>query len=752
MIKIILIHGSESGHLNVYPQERTTNKNHSYINHSGWNTALMKDSAAHNATRSLLMTLPRHPLALAIGLGLPFAGQAMAADHRESQDETLDTMTVTTTAATKTDTSYLETPQSVSTITREDMDKRGSKTVQRAADYTPGAYTNQLGASNRYDYIVLRGFSDGSVSNTFLDGLKLMGDSGSYSSMTIDPYFLDSIEIVKGPSSVLYGRSSPGGLVAMESKRPEFQDSGQIRLTVGNNNQRGAAFDLTGPLDDEQRIAYRLTGLASAEDTQFGPAEQSRYAFSPQVTMDVTDSTTVTLMAYLQKDPEGGYHSGLPYEGTVNSRNGIKLGNNFYEGDDDYDTFERTERMLGYDFEHRFSDNLIARQKLRYLSSDVELEQVYAYGWASDTELNRYYTGGRESLHAWTVDNQLESKFSTGPIGHTLLIGADYQDRSNDTTYDSGSADSLDVTSGNNSSNRTITYSYDEKRELDQTGVYIQDQLSMDRWNLALGLRQDWVNIENNNTTTDSKSELDDTQMSGRAGLMYTFDNGIAPYVSYSTSFSPNSYADENGNLLDPTEGKQIETGLKFQPHGTRDRYSISLFRINQENVASKRPQESFYRPIGEIQSQGVELEAHTQLTDNFSLQAGYSYTDVTYVEAADGTEGNTASQIPRHQASVWGNYVFKEGLLAGLDTGLGVRYYADIYADDANTAKVPDYTLVDATIGYDLSRLGAQGVSARLNVNNLLDKEYVASCYNSTDFCYYGAERSITASLTYDF
>ncbi|WP_199269460.1 TonB-dependent siderophore receptor [Cobetia sp. L2A1] len=710
----------------------------------------MTDSAARYPHRSPLLSLPRHPLALAIALSIPMAGQAVAADHREAQDEQLDTMTVTTTAATKTNTSYLETPQAVSTITREDMDKRAAESVQRAADYTPGVFTNQIGASNRYDYIVLRGFSDGSVSNTFLDGLKLMGDSGSYSSMTIDPYFLDSIEVVKGPSSVLYGRSSPGGLVAMESKRPEFEDSGQVRFTVGTDNERSAAFDLTGPLDDEMRIAYRVTGLASAEDTQVDSVSEERYAFSPQVTMDVTDDTTVTLMGYFQKDPEGGYHSGLPYEGTVTSHNGIKLGSDFYEGDEDYEEFSRTERMVGYDFEHRFNDDVTARQKFRYLSSDVSLEQVYAYGWASDTELTRYYSGGEESLRAWTVDNQLESRFSTGAFDHTLLAGVDYQTRTNDVDWEYGTASSLDVTSSSDA-DVSIYATENQKRELDQTGVYLQDQVSWGRWNLAAGLRQDWVNIKNTDRDYNTTSELSDNEMTGRLGLIYGFDNGISPYISYSTSFSPNSYTDEDGDLIDPTTGKQIEVGMKYQPNGTRDQYSISLFRINQENVASKDPEDSYYTAYGEIESQGVELEARSQLTRNFALQADYSYTDVTYAKAEDGTEDNTANQVPAHQVSVWGDYAFKEGTLTGLNAGLGVRYYADMWADSENTEKVPDYALVDALVGYDLSQVGWSGTSVQLNVSNLLDKEYIASCYN-TSFCYYGAERSVTATLTYDF
>jgi len=670
-----------------------------------------------------------------------------------SDSASLDTVTVTgQSAATKTETPFLETPQAVSTITREDMVKQGAKTVQRAANYTPGVYTNQVGASNRYDYMILRGFSDGSINNIFLDGLKLLGDGGGYSSMTVDPYFLDSIEVVKGPSSVLYGRASPGGLVALSSKMPLFEDYHQIQFSAGNNNQRSAAFDFSGPLDAERRVAYRLVGLSSKSDTQFGPTEEERYAIAPSLTWDATDDTTVTFMAYLQKDPEGGYHAGLPYDGTVASHNGIKLGNNFYEGDEAHDEFDRTERMFGYDLEHRFSKDLIARQKLRYLSSEVDLEQVYAYGWASDTELTRYYSGAHESLSAWTVDNQLESHFDTGAVGHTLLFGADYQDRTNDVTWDSGTAEPLDVTQGNNSTSISLYDTTRQKRDLKQTGVYLQDQMNLDRWYLTLGLRQDWVDIENTNRDTGASSKLDDTQTSGRAGLLYRFDNGISPFISYSTSFTPNTTTDQNGDLLKPTKGKQIETGVKFQPNGTQDQYTVSLFHIRQENVSTKYPNETFFRPIGEIESQGVELEARAHVTNNFALHAGYSYTDVKYVRTADGTEGNWASQVPRHQASLWGNYTFDRGSLDGLDAGLGVRYYADIYADDANTHKVPDYTLVDATLGYDLGKLGLNGVDARLNVNNLLDKEYVASCYNSTDYCYFGAERNVTATVSYQF
>lgn len=688
---------------------------------------------------------------------------ATAAPATTANSTSLDTVTVTgQTAATKTETSFLETPQSVSQVDREKMDIRHVRSVREAAQYTPGVYTNQVGASNRYDYLVMRGFSDGSLSNTYLDGLKVMGDTNGYSSMVVDPWFLDNVEIVKGPASVLYGRSSPGGLVALTSKKPLFESRNEIQLSAGNNDQRSAAFDFSGPLDDDRRVAYRLVGIGSKSDTQFDPVEEERYAIMPSITWDATDKTTLTVMAYLQKDPEGGYHSGVPYDGAVSSHNGDHIGNDFFDGQDDFDKFERTQRMFGYDLEHRFSDDVTARQKLRYLNADVNMDQVAQTGWSdtSPNQLNRAYYGANESLQAWTLDNQVEAKMRSGFIDHTVLVGVDYQKRDNDVKYSTASFSPInpfqpDYNGGLTSADTVYS---DETHHLDQTGIYLQDQMAIDQWRVTLGGRYDWVDIENDNHLAGgSDSTLDDTQFSGRAGLLYLFDNGIAPYLSYNTAFTPTSFTGADGNLLEPMEGEQWETGLKFQPPGTRDRYSLSLFRINQENVATKEQPSDDYRSVGEIQSQGVELEAQTWLTNNFYLQAGYAYTDITYEESdVPGEEGNYAIYAPRHQASLWGHYTFDNGafdrgVLDGLDVGLGVRYYAGIQADRANTETVPEYTLVDAALGYDLSKVGLEGVSARVNVGNLLDKEYVASC-NSLQYCYFGAERNVTATVSYQF
>ncbi|AZE08444.1 Ferrichrome-iron receptor [Pseudomonas chlororaphis subsp. aureofaciens] len=672
--------------------------------------------------------------------------------------------------ATKTSTALLETSQSVSVVTREQMDDQGSQTVSQTMRYTPGVLTNPYGATHRYDYVAMRGFNDGSVDNIYLDGLKSMGDSGTYSTMQVDPYFLERVDILKGPSSVLYGRSSPGGLVALTSKKPLFEPYHQIQATVGTQGQRGMGFDFSGPVDDDKRIAYRLTGLADRSDTQFDHNKEKRYALAPTLSIDFTDDTSLTLQAYLQHDPDGGYHSGMPADGALHQRNGQRISENFFEGEPGIDRYERDQQSFGYQFEHRFNDVFTARQNFRYLDSKVKLDQVYGYGWTTPTsnELNRYYTGGDEKLHAFIVDNMLQAEFLTGATKHTVLMGADYQRRKTVVDWTSGSVapiNAFDPVYGNSA----ITY-YDPLsylRRLEQTGVYLQDLIEMDQWRFSLGLRQDWVETSDENRLAEASrpvgTEINDkrTKLTGRAGALYLFDNGLAPYISYSESFNPNSYADSAGNPLAPTDGTQWELGLKYQPPGTDDLYTASLFRIDQENLATKLPQENFYRAVGAVRSQGLELEAHLQLNDNLKLLGSYTFTDIEYSKSMISTlstatdiienKGNSPTQAPRHMASLWADYKFDSGSLDGLRLGGGVRYVGYSWADAENTMKVPSYTLFDASISYDLGKVGLKGVDVRLNANNLTNESYIASCA-SLSFCYMGEERNVAATVSYQF
>ena len=241
----------------------------------------------------------------------------------------------------------------MSVVTREQIERQGALSAADAMRYSPGVLTNPYGNTHRYDYLAIRGINDGSVDNITIDGLKSMGDPGSYSSLQIDPYFIERIDILKGPSSVLYGRSNPGGLAAISTKRPEFTQSGRVDLSYGNNARKSLGFDVTGPLNEN--IAYRVVGLAKDADAQANHVTETRYALMPSLALNLSDDTFMTLYAYLQDDPNGGYHGSLPASGTVHKRDGRRISSGFFEGDPGVEEFTRTQQMAGYEVEHRFN-------------------------------------------------------------------------------------------------------------------------------------------------------------------------------------------------------------------------------------------------------------------------------------------------------------------------------------------------------------------------------------------------------------
>ncbi|WP_232108679.1 TonB-dependent siderophore receptor [Pseudomonas juntendi] len=663
--------------------------------------------------------------------------------------------------ATKTSMPLVETSQSVSVVTRQQIDDQGSQTVAQAMRYTPGVLTNPYGATHRYDYVAMRGFNDGSVDNIYVDGLKSMGDNGTYSTMQVDPYFLERIDILKGPSSVLYGRSSPGGLVALTTKKPLFSAYHQVQATVGTQGQRGMGFDFSGPVDEDQRIAYRLTGLADASDTQFDHNKEERYAIAPAISVDFSEGTSLTLQAYLQHDPNGGYHGGNPADGMLHPRNGLRLSDHFFEGETGIDSYERTQQSFSYQFEHRFNDIFTARQNFRYQDSDVSMDQVYSAGWA-DAEsniLNRAYTGGDERLHSYIIDNMLQAEFFTGAAKHTLLMGTDYQRRKADVEWRYGTVNPLDA--GNpqyGNGNLQLLGENRYQRRLQQTGVYLQDLVELDQWRFSLGLRQDWVKVSEQNRDSGTKVNDQRSKFTTRAGVLYLFENGIAPYVSYSESFNPNTVSDQDGRPLAPTEGTQWEAGIKYQPSGSDNLFTASVFRIEQENLASKQPNEDFYRAVGQVRSQGLELEAHVQLSDSLKLLGGYTFTDIEYSKSMPSlvsgnldNKGNSPTQAPKQMLSLWADYNFHQGALDGLRLGGGVRYVGYSWVDAENSMKVPSYTLFDASVGYDLGKVGLTGVDVRLNANNLTNESYITSCA-SLNYCYMGEERNVSATVSYQF
>ncbi|HHQ4305860.1 TPA: ferrichrome porin FhuA [Serratia fonticola] len=651
---------------------------------------------------------------------------------------------------TKTDTPLVKTPQSVSVVTREQMDVMQPSSVKEALGFTPGVMVGSRGSSNAYDAVYIRGF--GSVNqNEYLNGLKLQGDF--FNEASIDPYFLERVEVLRGPSSVLYGKSSPGGVVALVSKRPTTEPLREIQFKMGTNNLFQTGFDFSDALDDNGVYSYRLTGLASDADDQQEMAKRKRYTIAPAFSWRPDDRTNLTILSYFQDDPNVGYYGWLPKEGTVENAPYGKLPTNFNEGEAS-NKFARQQQLIGYSFDHDFNDTFTVRQNLRYSKIHSDQNSIYGVGIqpTNPNMLNRSVSISDEHLNSFTVDTQGQAKFATGQVDNTLLVGVDYMRMRNDINAYFGSANPLDLANpqfGDDSKfNLSPTNRLDRQ---EQTGVYVQEQGEWNNWILTAGTRYDWAKTSTDDRVNKKTTDQNDRKLSSRVGLNYLFDNGISPYVSYSESFEPQAGATYGGVPFDPSRGKQYEAGVKFMPKDRPVSATLAVFHLTKTNNLTSDPENLFFSVAGgEIRSQGVELEGKAALTANINVLASYTYTDAEYTED-NSFQGNTPAIIPKHMASLWGDYTFHETALSGLTLGAGVRYTGSTYGDEANTFKVPDYTVWNTVIKYDLARFNLPGSSVALNVNNLFDKEYVSSCF-ATYGCFWGAERQVVATATFSF
>lgn len=681
--------------------------------------------------------------------------------------------------ATKTDTPIQKVPQSISVVTAEEMALHQPKSVKEALSYTPGVAVGTRGASNTYDYLIIRGFAaDGQSQNNYLNGLKMQGNF--YNDAVIDPYMLERAEVMRGPVSVLYGKSNPGGLLNMVSKRPTTEPLKEVQFKMGTDSLFQTGFDFSDALDDDGVYSYRLTGLARSANAQQQGAEEQRYAIAPSFSWRPDDKTNFTFLSYFQNEPETGYYGWLPKEGTVSTLpNGKRLSTDFNEGANN-NTYSRNEKMVGYSFDHEFNDTFTVRQNLRYAENKVSQNSVYGYGMCSDPlysgnpgsspcagvpqsqwghTLTRQYVIDNEKLQNFSVDTQLQSKFATGSMDHTLLTGVDFMRMRNDIDSWFGYAGSvapsdiynLDRSDFDFGSHPGPSGAYQVLNKQKQTGLYVQDQMQWDKVLVTLGGRYDWAKQDSLNRVSGVQDTRDDNEFTWRGGVNYLFDNGVTPYFSYSESFEPASQTGASGNIFAPSKGKQYEAGVKYVPNDRPIVITGAVYQLTKTNNLMADPNGSFFSVEGgEIRSRGVEVEAKAALSASVNVVGSYTYTDAEYTTDTN-YKGNTPAQVPKHMASLWGDYTMFDGPLSGLTLGTGVRYTSSSYGDPANSFKVGSYTLVDALVRYDLARLGMAGSNVALHVNNLFDREYVASCFN-TYGCFWGAERQVVATATFRF
>lgn len=662
-----------------------------------------------------------------------------------------------TLSATKTSADIVKTPQSVSVITRDQMEQLDVTSVSQALRYSAGVFTEYRGSSNRNDEVFVRGFS---YVPKFLDGLSF-GATASSQTGSVDPWLLERVELVRGPASVLFGQVNPGGLISMTSKRPTSEPIHSVQFRTGNHDLAEGAFDFGGPLSDDGRVLYRVNGIARTQHNQVEDYKETRMAIAPAITWYPNDQTRFTLLTSYQKDPDAGYRNFLPAYGTVTSANGRYIPRDFNVSDPDYNQSWREQTMFGYELEHQFADNLTFRQNARYASIKQKYRYlVYANSAADSTVLTRRAQHEERTTNEFGIDNQLESLFATGDVNHILLGGLDYKTSKDKQLLERGMGAkyNLDWTNpvyGINVDESTFSTATDEQQNLDQMGLYLQDQMNWNNWEWLVSGRYDWTEVRTTDFDGGTQTQKNDNKFTWRTGLLYAFDFGLSPYISYSTSFEPSLQTNRAPGVapFKPTTGKQTEIGLKYQPVDST-LMTLALYDLTQSNVATYNSAEGWFENAGEVRSKGVEAEIHSTLMDSINLIGSYTYTDAeTQSTTVAGTEGKTPARIPTHMASAFASYTVPGGALKSLTAGVGMRYIGTSYGDAKNTFKVGSVDLYDAMVSYQLGELNSslKGASVQFNVNNVADTKYVASCASDTA-CFYGIGRTMTATVNYSW
>lgn len=659
--------------------------------------------------------------------------------------------------ATKTDTPLIETPQSVTVVTRQQMDDQAAQSVGQALRYTAGVLAETRLSSGRYDSAFIRGFGGsggGAGFINYLDGLRYQRGV-NFLVPSYEPWGLERIEVLRGPSSVVFGQVKPGGIVNMISKKPKDEAHGEVQLQFGSYERAQMAFDFGGPITPDKTWLYRVVGLGRAADTQVDYTREERLFIAPSLTYRPNGATSLTLLTSFQRDPETGFYGFIPAVGTVLPSRAGRIRSNFFPGEPGFEGYSRNQINAGYEFEHRFNDVFTFRQNLRLSDLESRFRTVAVGSIAADHKtLGRRVTVSNEKARTAGIDNQLQADFRTGPLTHKVLFGVDgYWTDGTAYTGAGGTVQTLDFTNPIYGRRPFVLPATPGTKQItEQYGIYLQDQVKLDKLSLLVGGRFDRAEARTRAMTTGVSTKQDDTARTGRVALMYNFDNGFAPYASYSTSFEPVAGTTFGGQAFKPTEGEQYEAGFKYEPPGYNAFLQASVYQLTQTNVATTDPNNvGFQIQTGEIRARGVEVEGRATLFENFDLVATYAYTDAEVTKSNGSDLGKRPTVVPRHMASLWALYNVKTGPLAGLGFGGGVRYVGEGAGDPANTFFTPDYTLFDAMISYDFGVRNPSLKAWKLQVNaqNLFDKEYIAGCYGAVQ-CSFGLRRTVLATLSY--
>ncbi|RLQ89178.1 TonB-dependent siderophore receptor [Notoacmeibacter ruber] len=653
---------------------------------------------------------------------------ASAGSNRDTplDDDANSIVATQTTGGGKLPTDILETPASISVVTAKELQRRDADSVEEALNYTAGVNTDFYSGDDRFDYFRIRGFD----AYHYRDGLTL-GDP--FGGPREEIYAYERIEVLKGANSTIFGVSDPGGSVNYVTKLPKSDRFGEVYVSGGSFDHKEIGIDFGDNITSDDTLSFRLIGKLKDSDKEYDYSQDDEIFLMGGLTWRPTDYTSLSVV-FDHLDTDETTASGFPI-GTDFDRDRF-----FGEPDFNYRGVERD--TLSVMFDHDFGNGLSVSSNARYSNLDSDYGYVYvaAPPAPGSTVVARDYIANESPEESFIIDAHARYDATFDFIESSTIVGAEFGTLDSETVGYYTSASPIDYTDVQYSGAPASLPAYsDTARDQETRAVYLQQNVTfVDRLTASLGLRHDWIDIDQTNRLTGEDTDAEFDELTTRFGLSYKLTDEFAVYGSYAESVVPASLT------VEPERGEQYEVGVKYQPAAFPALLTASFFDLTKYNITRNNPVTLLPETTGEVRVRGLELEAKAELPHNFDLTAAYSYLDTEIIENGTlGNEGNNLSLIPDHLASLWLNYELEgQGRRGDLNVGVGARYLGSAFFDDANTSEAQAAVILDAALSYEV----VDDTTLQVNVRNILDEKHVT--YGGFGANFYNPGREITATL----
>jgi len=646
----------------------------------------------------------------------------------------------TASAVLRSDAALFETAQSISVITNQQIEQKQAKTVAEALDGVAGVTSGQYGRRGWDDFIIRGQISS---SQTYIDGLRVQASDNVLRAEDISG--LESIEVVKGPTSVGFGLALPGGLVNLTTKRPQAETSYKGALSYGSYGLKEGTFDINYAPNQSAKGAFRVVGRVSDQDDPTDDVYFKNQYIAPSYNFDLGDKDDLSVIASYQHR-EYIRQQGIPY-----SKGSYKnYSSSLFFGEPNYG-YDVDVYRIGANYAHYFDNDWTFKQNLAVTKTDTKGNAILASGTNTLPTIKRAINNQDKQDINYTLDNHLQRNFDFEKINYDVIVGVDMMRERSDyyrrtDTINSFNADNpvYGISSTKlGTPTQEITYSQ-------YAGLYLRNTIKIDDdWIIGLSGRHDWTQVEIDNVLKNTSTKNSDNAFTGSASVMYRINDMFAPYVSYSTSFMPVTDAGENGTLLNPEEGKQAEVGVKFQALDQRLQGYVAYYDLTRKNVTESDTSGNFSIQTGEQVTKGFEAEMAAALTEQWNVAATYSYIPTAKItESVTASEiGKRSNHVPKNASSLSTQYYFSPDQF-GWNIGAGIRY------QDSRTAQrstdfvyLPSYTLVDINAGYEAKSWGAG-----LSIKNLFDKEYLAGTTPNAQLVNWGDPMTVRFNVKFKY